>query len=205
MWFISWRVISLLQARRRPRVLADSSRSRDCEADYIHNPIRQILLHPSTVWHQFGSRDISEDYEWDHIWHQRRRLLLRRYNLSFSDNRRAHSPPEPGQEETSRRQSAAKQWQVWILQEWAHFLGHIINKDGVKPDQLKVEAIVQMPQPTDVSELKRYLGMVNYLGRYLRKLHGSGVLHKQKRSPTSRHCWLQHRLWPTLTPPSQPL
>ena len=48
-----------------------------------------------------------------------------------------------------------------------HFLGHIINKDGVKPDLPKVAAIVQMPQPTDVSELKRYLGMVNYLGRYL--------------------------------------
>ena len=30
-----------------------------------------------------------------------------------------------------------------------HFLGHVINKDGVKPDPLKVEAIVQMPQPTD--------------------------------------------------------
>ena len=49
-------------------------------------------------------------------------------------------------------------------------MGHIINKDGVKPDPLKVEAIVQMPQPTDMSELKRYLEMVNYLGRYLSNL-----------------------------------
>ena len=48
-----------------------------------------------------------------------------------------------------------------------HFLGHILNKDGMKPDLPKVAAIVQMPQPTDVSELKRYLGMVNYLGHYL--------------------------------------
>ena len=48
-----------------------------------------------------------------------------------------------------------------------HFLEHVINKDGVKPDPPKVAVIVQMPQPTDGSKLKRYLGMVNYLGRYL--------------------------------------
>ena len=41
--------ISLLQARCCLRVLADTSRSRDCEADHIHNPIRQILLHLASV------------------------------------------------------------------------------------------------------------------------------------------------------------
>ena len=117
-------LISLLQARSCLRVLADSSRSRDCEADYIHNLIRQVLLHPSTVWHQFGSRDISEDHEWDHVWHQGCRLLLRRHTLSFSDNRRAHSPTEPSQEETSRRRSTVEQWQELISQESDSVLGH---------------------------------------------------------------------------------
>jgi len=52
-----------VQARCCLRVPADFSRSRECKADYIHNPIRQIALHLSTIWHQFGSRDISEDCE----------------------------------------------------------------------------------------------------------------------------------------------
>ena len=50
------------------------------------------------------------------------------------------------------------------------FLGFVINKDGVKADPRKTEAILEMPDPTDVAELRRFLGMVNYLGRYLQNL-----------------------------------
>ena len=51
------------------------------------------------------------------------------------------------------------------------FLGHIISKDGVHADDSKIAAMVNMTEPTDVAELRRYLGMVNYLGRYLRSCH----------------------------------
>ena len=54
------------------------------------------------------------------------------------------------------------------------FLGHIISKDGVRTDDSKIAAMVNMTEPTDVAELRRYLGMVNYLGRYLP--HLSSVL-----------------------------
>ena len=50
------------------------------------------------------------------------------------------------------------------------FLGFVIDKDGVKADPRKTEAILEMPDPTDVAELRRFLGMVNYLGRYLQNL-----------------------------------
>ena len=50
------------------------------------------------------------------------------------------------------------------------FWGFVINKDGVKADPRKTEAILEMPDPTDVAELRRFLGMVNYLGRYLQNL-----------------------------------
>ena len=50
------------------------------------------------------------------------------------------------------------------------FLGHIISPDGVKPDQEKVEAIKNMAEPTSVPELRRFLGMVQYLGRYIDNL-----------------------------------
>jgi len=54
------------------------------------------------------------------------------------------------------------------------FLGHIISKDGVRADDSKIAAMVNMTEPTDVAELRRYLGIVNYLGRYLP--HLSSVL-----------------------------
>ena len=50
------------------------------------------------------------------------------------------------------------------------FLGHIISAEGVKPDPRKVEAITNMPIPTNKTELQRFLGMVNYLGKFIPRL-----------------------------------
>ena len=47
------------------------------------------------------------------------------------------------------------------------FLGHIVSAEGCRPDPMKIEAIQGLPAPSDVSALRRYLGMVNYLGKYL--------------------------------------
>ena len=50
------------------------------------------------------------------------------------------------------------------------FLGHVVSKDGVRPDPAKVNAIANMTPPQDVDGLRRYLGMVNYLGRFVPNL-----------------------------------
>jgi len=50
------------------------------------------------------------------------------------------------------------------------FIGHIISDEGVKTDPKKIEAIVNIPIPTNKTELQRYLGMVNYLGKFLPNL-----------------------------------
>lgn len=50
------------------------------------------------------------------------------------------------------------------------FLGHLIDQSGVRPDPDKVEAIQQLAAPADVHDLKRVLGMVNYLGKYVPNL-----------------------------------
>lgn len=47
------------------------------------------------------------------------------------------------------------------------FLGHIVSSEGVRPDPSKIEAIRKLEEPTDVAQLRSFLGMVNYLGRYL--------------------------------------
>ena len=51
------------------------------------------------------------------------------------------------------------------------FLGQEFGPDGVCPDDDKVAAIVDMGPPTSVSQLRQFLGMVNYLGLYLPNLH----------------------------------
>lgn len=46
------------------------------------------------------------------------------------------------------------------------FLGHIFSKDGIKPDPEKVAAILEMPAPESVTQLRQILGMVHFLGAY---------------------------------------
>ena len=45
------------------------------------------------------------------------------------------------------------------------FLGHVVDKHGVHPDPQKTEAISNMKPPKNVTELRRFLGMVNQLGK----------------------------------------
>ncbi|XP_048584822.1 uncharacterized protein K02A2.6-like [Nematostella vectensis] len=47
------------------------------------------------------------------------------------------------------------------------FLGHVISDNGVSADPGKVEAIVNARAPMNVSELRGFLGLVQYVGRYI--------------------------------------
>lgn len=57
----------------------------------------------------------------------------------------------------------------FLLQE-VEYLGHKISANGLQPTTEKVQAIVQAPQPTNVTQLKSFLGMFNYYGRFLPNL-----------------------------------
>lgn len=50
------------------------------------------------------------------------------------------------------------------------FLGHKISSQGVEPDEKKCKAIIDMPDPTTKTELQRFLGMINYLGKFIPNL-----------------------------------
>ena len=50
------------------------------------------------------------------------------------------------------------------------FLGHIISDDGIQADPNKIRAIMEMPIPANKKDLQRFLGMVNYLGKFIKNL-----------------------------------
>ncbi|KAL7859591.1 hypothetical protein SRHO_G00147380 [Serrasalmus rhombeus] len=47
------------------------------------------------------------------------------------------------------------------------YLGHKISARGLQPLEKKVQAIKDAPKPQNASELRAYLGMLNYYGRFL--------------------------------------
>jgi len=47
------------------------------------------------------------------------------------------------------------------------YLGHIISADGLKPSPNKLRAVSELLSPSKVSELKTFLGLVNYYAKFL--------------------------------------
>lgn len=52
------------------------------------------------------------------------------------------------------------------------YLGFIINAAGRRPDPKKVQAIVDMPPPKDVEELRAFLGMLTFYAAFIPKMKG---------------------------------
>ncbi|XP_043911581.1 uncharacterized protein K02A2.6-like [Protopterus annectens] len=63
-----------------------------------------------------------------------------------------------------------KQSKCAFMAKEAEFLGYKVDASGLHPLPNKVEAIQQAPAPTNVTELKAYLGLLNYYNRFLPNL-----------------------------------
>lgn len=50
------------------------------------------------------------------------------------------------------------------------FLGHVINSQGIRADPDKIKAILDMPEPQDVADVRRFMGMVNFVGKFSPRL-----------------------------------
>ena len=47
------------------------------------------------------------------------------------------------------------------------YLGHTISADGLRTSEAKIKGIVNAPTPQNVPELRSFLGLVNYYGKFL--------------------------------------
>ena len=47
------------------------------------------------------------------------------------------------------------------------FLGHIVSKEGIGVDPSKIEAVVNWPRPTSVTEIRSFLGLAGYYRRFV--------------------------------------
>ena len=48
------------------------------------------------------------------------------------------------------------------------FLGHIISKDGIRPDPEKVKAVEDWKEPTNQTQVRAFLGLTTYFKRFIK-------------------------------------
>ena len=53
------------------------------------------------------------------------------------------------------------------------YLGHVFSATGMSSDPRKVQVVVDWPTPTDVTEVRQFLGLASYYRRYIQ--HFSNV------------------------------
>ena len=95
------------------------------------------------------------------------------------------------------------------------FLGHLIDPTGIRADPEKTSAIAGMKAPTNVPELRRFMGMANQLGKFSHNLadltQPVRLLLSKKSSwlwgpdqerafAESRQSWRNRQSWHSITP-----
>ncbi|KAK6726461.1 hypothetical protein RB195_004653 [Necator americanus] len=58
-----------------------------------------------------------------------------------------------------------------FLQTEITYLEFVTNAQGRRPDPEKIKAIQKMPAPKDVSQLRSFLGLINFYGNFVKDLH----------------------------------
>ena len=64
----------------------------------------------------------------------------------------------------------AKKHKCQFMKPQVVFLGHVIDDKGIHPVPSKVKAIQDAPRPKNVAELKSYLGLLTYYGKFMPSL-----------------------------------
>lgn len=63
-----------------------------------------------------------------------------------------------------------KQAKCVFMTDSVEYLGHVIDKDGLHPSEAKIRAIKEAPEPKNLSELKSFLGLLNYYRPFIPNL-----------------------------------
>ena len=55
-----------------------------------------------------------------------------------------------------------------FFQTKAHYLGHVVSKDGIVVDREKVRANMEWATPRNMDEVKSFMGLEGYYRRFIR-------------------------------------
>ena len=68
-------------------------------------------------------------------------------------------------------------------------IGYIVSSDGIKADPTKIEAISEFPAPTNITELRSFMGMANQLGGFTHLLSEAAGPLRDLLKPKNAFLW----------------
>lgn len=104
------------------------------------------------------------------------RAHLRKFVLVFFDDVLIYSPTwESHLQHVRTAFELLRQHQFYIKlskcafgQQQIEYLGHIVSCNGVQVDQGKIQVMINWPKPTNVSDLRGFLGLTGYYRKFVR-------------------------------------
>ena len=105
------------------------------------------------------------------------RPYLRKFILVFFDDILIYSPTwEQHLEHVQLTLAILRQHQFYVKmskcafgKQELEYLGHIITHRGVKVDEKKIEAMVAWPRPSNITELRGFLGLTGYYRKFVQR------------------------------------
>ncbi|XP_077226468.1 putative mitochondrial protein AtMg00860 [Tasmannia lanceolata] len=79
--------------------------------------------------------------------------------------------------------------EFWL--EEVSFLGHVISKDGVSIDPQKIQAVGEWNQPTNVSEVRCFLGLAGYYKKFAEGFSSIAVPLTQLTHKGAKFTWIE--------------
>ncbi len=73
------------------------------------------------------------------------------------------------------------------------YVDHLFTERGLKPDPTKIQAITEMPLPKEKNALQSFLGMANYLGKFIPNFSELAAPLRQLLHRDVAWCWSQHQ------------
>ena len=73
------------------------------------------------------------------------------------------------------------------------FLGHIVSADGLEVDPAKVAAVQRWPQPSDIGQVRAFLGLGDYFRKFIQGYSNlvrplNDLLHRDAKSAWDERC-----------------